>query len=326
MKSEVDRIFEIDDLEELRGYLSGFPDADSLRSALTERFLGLVRYRNVNEWNMAVRLCEALAITGWGSREPLEAVRGCWPNGNPETFFADRYGRVWFLDAVWSGRKDGYAIDSARSSIVDASGECGPLSSDYVPEAQQGALRSQRNWIPKNPVLITRGLDNCYPSSRPLIESMERELRPALDERMRPGLYGTALNRIILNCSFSFFDNPHCKTNYIIADESLRLRQRDFYPALLRMFSEREIEENGYYLRNRFTYGPFRRDTGLTRVGIVLEREFSFQPESVQREVLAGYFVEAATQVARRLERKIDYDFRLLLDDFRAVLKWWCRK
>ena len=128
---------------------------------------------------------------------------------------------------------------------------------------------------------------------------------------------------IILNISFSFYDNYHCKTNYIIADESLKLKKKDFYPKLLEMYSEKEIEDNGYFLRNRFTYGPFRSDSGTARVNIVFEKEFSLLSAQEQKQRFGQYLIQAVEHVAKRLDRKIQYDFPLMLSDFKSILSSW---
>lgn len=322
-------IYEIDDLQQLREYLLKLPDLEKMRAYLFTEFLKYSRYQNATEWNMAVKLCECLAIVGWGNREPLEAIRGIYFNGNPNTFFINRNTEPRFLDAVWSNRREGIAVDFGLSSFhksPDAPSMKDTDSGRAIGEIQAQKLNSQRNWIAKNPICLTRGIANCYENSKAVIESLEKELKPELSHRMRPDLYGNTINRIILNCSFSFYDNYHCKTNYIIADDSLKLKQKDFYPALLGMFSEKEIEDNGYYLRNRFTYGPFKSDTGTTRVGIVFEKEFSELPPHRQKQVLSEYFIHAVRQCAKRLCKKIDYNFELMIADFSAILQEWCEK
>lgn len=323
----IPKIYEIDELQQLREYLSGFPDMDELRAELFSEFLRHSSYSSAAEWNKAVRLCECLAIVGWGDREPLEAIRGVSFNGRPNTYFINRDSRPRFMDAVWSKGKDGIAIDFSLSAWHD-SPDCNQSkkisTKNIIGEVQDEPLKSQRNWIAKNPILITRGLANCYENSRPVIDSIEKELNPELNRRMRPEVYGNAIDRIELLCSFSFYDNYHCKTNYIIADEKLRLRQKDFYPVLLTMFSENEIEDNGYYLRNRFTYGPFRPATGFMRIVIVFEREFSELSHRRQKQVLSDYFLHAVRQCAKRLEKKIDYNFELMISDFSAILSQWC--
>lgn len=62
--SVVNRILEINELNELKAYLSELPDIDSVRTNLLDEFLKYARYSNVTEWNRAVRLCECLAIVG----------------------------------------------------------------------------------------------------------------------------------------------------------------------------------------------------------------------------------------------------------------------
>ncbi|MCM1050474.1 MAG: hypothetical protein NC349_00785 [Paenibacillus sp.] len=323
------RIFEISDLEELRAYLSDLPDRYAIREHLYAEFLKYSRYRNVEEWNTAVRICEALAIIGWGTHEPVEAIRGMWFNGNPETYFINRYAKPRFFDAVWSKRKDGFAIDYSLSTFHETSENTlaeSVMIGGQIGKVQNIPITKQRNWIAKNPIRIIRGLANCYENSRPLIESIEGELIPDLNRGMRPELYGPAIDSIVINLSFSFYDNYHCKTNYIIADESLKLRQKDFYPKLLEMYSEQEINDNGYYLRNRYTYCPFHKDSGTTRVNIVLEKEFSQLSHSEQKLLLSEYLIHAVEQIALRLNRKISYDFSLMISDFKLILQSWLGK
>ncbi len=322
----MNKIFELNRIEDLRDYLSGRNNVNELRDELFAEFLKYSQYSNVSEWNVAVRICEALAIIGWGTHEPLEAIRGIHFNGNPETYFINRHNKPRFLSAVWSKRKDGFAIDYGLSFLYGSHDK--PLAKPkrlcvHVGQAQDIPLCSQRNWIAKSPIRIIRGLANCYESSKPLIDSIENKLIPMLNRGMRPELYGTAIDTIVLSLSFSFLDNYHCKTNYIIADESLKLKKKDFYPKLLEMYSEKEIEDNGYYLRNRFTYGPFRSDKGITRVNIVFEKEFSQLAIQEQKLLFSEYIIHAVEHVAKRLEGKLDYIFPLMICDFKSILDFW---
>ena len=50
------------------------------------------------------------------------------------------------------------------------------------------------------------------------------------------------------------------------------------------MFTKQGIEKNGYYLRNRFEFGPFRTDTGKVKAVITLEKEFSELNHSEQKK------------------------------------------
>ncbi len=89
------------------------------------------------------------------------------------------------------------------------------------------------------------------------------------------------------------------------------------------MYSEKEIEDNGYFLRNRFTYGPFRSDSGTARVNIVFEKEFSLLSAQEQKQRFGQYLIQAVEHVAKRLDRKIQYDFPLMLSDFKSILSSW---
>lgn len=322
----MNRIYDISSLEDLRKFLSALPDKNSVRERLYAEFLRYSQYHNVAEWNAAVRICEALAIIGWGAHEPLEAIRGVWFNGNAETYFINRDAKPRFLDAVWSKRQGGYGIDYSASYFHGTSDNHPLRIGEGIGEAQDIPILKQRNWIPKNPIRITRGIANCYKNSRSLIDSIEHELMPDLNRNMRPELYGASIDAIVVNLSFSFYDNFHCKTNYIIADESLKLRHKDFYAKLLEIYTVKEIEDNGYFMRNRYEFSPFRKEAGTARVNIFLEREFSQLSESEQKRVLCGYIIRAVEQVAGRLKRKISYDFTLMISDFKYILHSWLEK
>ena len=98
------KIFEIEDLKELEEFLQSQSEIEQLRERLFAEFLKYADYKNAGEWNKAVRLCESLAIIGWGNHEPVEALRGQFFNGNPATCFQNKFGETRFVDAIWSKR------------------------------------------------------------------------------------------------------------------------------------------------------------------------------------------------------------------------------
>ncbi|MDB0714725.1 hypothetical protein PL498_00630 [Bacteroides xylanisolvens] len=323
------KIFEIEDLKELEEFLQSQSEIEQLRERLFAEFLKYADYKNAGEWNKAVRLCESLAIIGWGNHEALEALRGQFFNGNPTTCFQNKFGETRFVDAIWSKRINGFTMEQGRTSYCFSPDD--PIQKQSVSweyevkeNIQDISLESQRNWIPKNPVWIKRIISNCYENSKAVIESVDKELQSELNRRMRPEKYGRAINQIIINCSYSYYDHAHCKTNYVIADEKLKLKQKDFYPILLTMFTKKEIEQNGYYLRNRFEFGPFRADTGKIRIGLNLEKEFSELSHPEQKLKLSEYILFALNHVTDKLKKKkLDYDFDLMLEDFNSILTEW---
>lgn len=173
------------------------------------------------------------------------------------------------------------------------------------------------------PIKIVRTLDNCYAGSRAVLDSITDTLNPRLRAELQPQLYGSdTLRQIEINTAMSFYDDFHCKTNYIIADETLRLRRDDYYEMLLTMYPEDEIEREGLFLRPRYQIGPLSTRTGLVYVTIVFEKAFSFLPENEQKRKMSEYFLTAVSRIAMR-KKKLNYDFPLLIADFKRVLEWW---
>jgi len=325
-------IFSFENLDELESYLLGQNNIENFRENLFNQFIKYSDYKNAEEWNKAVIICESLAITGWGNHEPLEALRGMFFNGNPMTYFLNKFGEPRFVDAIWSKRKEGFTMEQGRTSFhfsPDDVNKKKTILSDYLTklEIQDIKLQSQRNWIPKNPIWIEREISNCYENSKEVIESLNKELQLELNKEMQPEKYGRKINRIILNCSFSFFDNIHCKTNYIISESDKKLTSKKAYTEIHKMFPKKQIEENGYYLRNRYEFGPFRKDTGNMKITIHFEKEFSELSHSEQRTKLCEYFVLALNKTVEKLnKKKLDYNFELMLSDFNQILNNWKNK
>ncbi|WP_289663826.1 hypothetical protein [Flavobacterium panacagri] len=325
-------IYKIEDLKKLKEFLEGQKDKDKIRETLFTEFLKYAHYKNVTEWNKAVKICECLAIIGWGDYEPLEALRGMYFNGNPMTFFCNKFGECRFVDAIWSKRKMGFTMEQGRTSYhfsPDQRNEKSTILGDYETkeDIQDLKIESQRNWAPKNPVWLAQGISNCYENSKPFLESITTDLQPTLNQDMRPEKYGSAVNRIIINHSHSFFDNAHCKTNYIIIESDKKISNQKAWEDLHTLYPKEEIEQNGYYLRSRFEYGPFRTDTGKVQITIHFEKEFSELSQSAQKELFSKYVLTALQTITDKLKKKkLDYDFDLMLEDFTAILNEWKNK
>ena len=173
------------------------------------------------------------------------------------------------------------------------------------------------------PIKIVRTLDNCYSGSRPVLDSITELLNPRLREELNPQRYGNdTLRQIEINTAMSFYDDFHCKTNYIIADESLKLRRSEYYGTLLNMYSEEEIDQEGLFLRPRYQIGPLSKRTGLIYATIVFEKSFSFLSEKEQKRVMSEYFLTVVDRIAQR-KKKLNYDFKRLISDFEQTLDWW---
>ena len=173
------------------------------------------------------------------------------------------------------------------------------------------------------PIKIVRTLDNCYSGSRSVLDGITNALNPRLAEKLQPTLYGNdTLRQIEINTAMSFYDDFHCKTNYIFADESLKLQPSDYYDTLLAMYSEDEIEQEGLFLRPRYQIGPLSKRTGLIYATIVFEKSFSFLSGKEQKRVMSEYFLTVVDRIAQR-KKKLNYDFSRLMSDFKNILDWW---
>lgn len=321
MSEILEQIYEIENLAELEIFLRA-QDQILIRERLLGEFDRYAFYKNASEWNRAVKICECLAIIGWGERESLEALRGKLYNGYAMTYFLNVHGEPRFVEATWSKRKTGLSMqdgDAFFHESPDAAGKT--LSRPVKEDIQDIKLNSQRNWIAKNPVRITRAISNCYENSRAVIESLFLDLQPALNAKMRPQIYGSAINYIKLRCAFSFSDHG-CKTNYVIAPDKPKLSSQRAWELIHEMMSEEERRAGGYYLRNRFEYAPFRKDTGKTGAQIYFEREFSELSHAEQKQKIGEYFLTALKQIARK-QSKLEYDFAAMIEDFSKILGEW---
>lgn len=311
----IDRVFEIDDLVELENYLNRVGDRDCVREMLYRRFMGYANYSTAMEWNRAVRLCECLAITGWGEHEGVEAMAYTFANGSPCSLFVTTDRQSRYLDAMWRQKDGGMIIDVARSRLSMMDG-----CEIRAEVCEKTKLQSQRNWLPKTPILVYRALGNCYSSSRAVVESLDTQLNPLLEREMRPEVYGNVINRISINCSMSFDDNEHCRSNYVIADEGLR--KGEYEAALLSMYTPEEISRNWYYMCPRYEIGPFRKKSGRAEIRISFEKEFSLMPPGEQKRIMGEYILEGVKRFAMR-QKKLDYDFESMIEDLgRAVDRW----
>ncbi|MCL1993458.1 MAG: hypothetical protein FWG66_10995 [Spirochaetes bacterium] len=318
----INDVFSIDDLNDLEKFLVG-GDSEKVREELFAEFLRYADYKNASDWNKAVRLCECLAITGWGGHEAVQAVRGKFFNGSPETSFYNKFMQKRFVNAVWAKKKTGLTMEPRGTTYFHSPDLPDKKGSDEYPVSEcieDLKLQEQRNWIERNPVKFSRTVSNCDKNCEALVESIIGSLQPNLDANMAPEKYGKAVHLIIFNLNFSF--EGFVKTNYIIADAGLNLTEKDFPTALLKMHSEAEIQKNGYYLRNRYEYGTFR--AGVIRTDIYLEKALNELDYAAQKQKISFFATEALGVVADKLKKKkLAYDFDLMRADFLKIMDGW---
>lgn len=333
----INQIHNITELKKLETELLKNKSA-SLIDKLYKELLQFSDYKNATQWNKAVRICESLTILGWGNYEPVQAIRSNFFNGNPMTGFYNKFSERRFVDAIWSKRKTGFTMEQGRTSYFESAAIVNKptILHDYpvLEQIEDVKLETQRNWIPKNPISIGRYIQNCYENSLQLAEDIEQNLNTLLNRKMKPVNYGTAVNtlRILLTFSeatYHKFGNltTFTQTNYVIADDNLKLKKRDFDAALKKMYSKEEIQKNAYWLRNRFEIGPFRSKTGKQTMHIYFDKQFSQQSYQEQKAQIIKFIIELLEKnISKLKKKKLDYDFDLMFDDFKKILHEWSQK
>ncbi|MDC3379142.1 hypothetical protein OAX78_02555 [Planctomycetota bacterium] len=192
------QVLALDSLDDVRALLASRSEVRARKTLLTA-FARFVDYRNAREWNDLVRLCEALAIVGWGEREPVEATCARWVNGAFYTQLSDRLFQQRYLSARWLNHQGTFVLDpSHRVYYASPDRPSHPaLSSAEFAAAHPtvdrtdcgvSALASQRNPLPKNPLRLTRA-GNYDRAFGPIVKALA-DLRGRLDRELRPEHYG----------------------------------------------------------------------------------------------------------------------------------------
>lgn len=329
----IEKIYQIDELSDLESYLISFDNQDKLRENLFNEFLSYADYKNANDWNKAVRLCECLAIVGWGEKEPLQAIKGQFFNGSPMTYFKDKFGNRHFVEAIWSKRKLGLTMEQGRTFYHQSPNQNTTQETilwEYptVENIQDIKLLTQRNWFEKAPIFIHPYFENSYPNSD-FLEDELKSLQCLIHQDMLPENYNKIIHYISFRLNLSY---PSREKNglilypchYAIYD---RIDNREHGEKLLKSkYSDDEIRQNGYNAVTRFKYSNFMKNTGRADIEIYLEKEFSDLNPSEQKAKLVEYFLIAIKTFAQKYHKKLNYPFDVMIEDFEKVLQLWLNK
>jgi hypothetical protein len=191
-------------IESLQAYLISRGSAVKVRRSLLDELAKVIEYDDANEWAAAVRICEALAIVGWGDRERVDAISrfngDCW-----ETYFVNGGDEFRFREGRWTKRKAGWVLFNPEyhaspdfPDIPSKSWE-GCAHRDYSAVACR-KLASQRNCQKQMPFVM--GLCGDFGPVSRCVDSLKSELTAQLMRSMRPAEYGDALDRfyVTLHC------------------------------------------------------------------------------------------------------------------------------
>lgn len=302
MRACVTRILEAASLAQLRARVNG-DTPHLLRPALLAEYDRLYRYRNIEEWNRLVRVCEALALVGWGEREPVEARAERWVNGSWYTTLLTRdfqklpgHGNTVAesREAEWSKR---------GASFVLRGGE---------DQRDRGVARlaTQRLPLPKNPLRIHRTVANHQRSATAFVNALE-ELRVRLDRELVSSRYGDDFDYVAIGCSFSNHDDPHETVRWEYFHDQKDVPKRlPWRP----------------YVRPRLGFGKLTRKDDLWQWRVVrhftrAEGELPLDEQKRRFGEDLGSILEALAE--RLAKKKVQYDIQHLRTDLEALIASW---
>jgi len=188
-------------LPELQVFLGSVARQDELSDQLFEMLLTVAEYRDAQDWATAVRICEALAIIGWGSRERVDAIShfngDCW-----ETFFVNARGAYRYREGRWRKRKAGwllfnpqYHFSSDRPTVQAQSWKV--FAGVEFPVVPADNLSSQRNYQKQMPIIMG-GVGGANVDADEAF-NLAQELTEVLRDSLRPNEYGDALEHFYLS-------------------------------------------------------------------------------------------------------------------------------
>lgn len=287
--AQVEELFALDTVDDLRGWILAH-ESEWMRDALLTEFARLRNYRNAAEWNRLVRVCEALALIGWGDSTPVEANADRWINGSMYTklmtasFRHDR-------ERGWIVRQGLLVLDEAEPSMAGA----------------RERLDSQRVLLPKNPLRLNRS-GNLQHGAVPFADQAKR-LRGLLDERLARS-YGDGFDFLGITLAFSYSDAGLGRAQEYFHDEA------------------DVVERDGVrsFVRPRLDVGRISRRGGQTVLMVTRHytAEEGAMPLRDQCEGLVGDLHEIVDLTAAKLRRKApDFRFDALRADLDATLALW---
>ncbi len=283
-------ITELDSLDELERFVHSQPERP-LRKVLLKLFDERAEYRHARDWAEAVRICEALAILGWGERERIDAIcereEGQWC-----TQFLAANGDYRFLNGNWTKRKAGFQLhnpeyyaspDRPDKPAVDWK-TYGRLHSAEFPIVPCDSLPTQRNQRKHCPLFLGAigGMD--------LTTKVVGELRDELYRLLRDSIPGDCYGEGLETFDICFVSS----------------------------------DGDGNKLKPWLQLGRYTPKSQLYRCYLHFEPAFRKRSRQDQMEYIATNLLAAIDHLAGLLRKKsVAYDIAALRADVARVLAAW---
>ncbi|MBB1149575.1 hypothetical protein H4K35_05410 [Myroides sp. NP-2] len=296
----MEEIYQLETLEELKQFIAQ-KTAHALRPTLLEAYARLLQYKNIEEWNQLVRICESLSLTGWGEEEPQEALASKWINGAFYTVLQNKnFEAKEGTSQSWRKQNDSYVLDGKDVDLTAYSAT---------------KLASQRNKLPKAPIRYSRS-GNYQKSLQPLIDQLDT-LKTLLIQETQPERYGHGFSYIGINLYFSNHDDQHHTVRHEYYHE-----EEDVPEELKNAQDNLPL----YSIRPRLKISNLSTKEHELRLLVTryFTKEFGFKTVQEQKQILREDFLEIIDQLAIKLQKKkIAYDTSLFKEDVERIFELW---
>jgi len=265
-------------------------DNDALRVTLLQALDPLLDYQNMRDWNRVVRLCEALAVIGWGERTALEANRSKSINGAWQTRLQNQKFEP-YSERYWRTKAHYLVLEDSTNGH------------DYG----EIKLLSQRNLLSKAPIrwILSGNSERSDPS---LFKALQN-LRPQIIDKLSSNEYGNGFSYLGLHLNFSRHNDPFVNDEYFHSEGDVPADQTLKYWIKPRLKVGRLTQRHGYW--------HIKGDLNFSRA-------FAEKTLQEQKLILSEDFEEAMKITKTKLKKKLpDYDVDRLKSDLQDIMKTW---
>ncbi len=193
------KIYGIESIEELTEFLKTI-EKPEINKFLENEFRYLTEYKDADEWNKLVKVCECLSILGWEKLERVDAI--CVKIANSwKTELRNKEKELRFLTANWTKRKNGFIyLNPCYYFSPDIPEKKSVDWQDYpkreVKEVNVPKLLDQRNKQKTNPIVIGGIYQLKSKIKREMLFPLLKDLNKILNKALNADMYGSGIDII----------------------------------------------------------------------------------------------------------------------------------
>lgn len=197
----MEKIFDLESIDELNHFLKSSEESKTYKF-LFEEFKNLVEYKNADEWNKLVRICEAFSIIGWKKLERVDAI--CFKIMNTwKTELRNKNKELRFLSAFWTKQKNGFTYFNPSYHLSPDIPEKKSIDWQNYPKFKievinVSNLLEQRNKQKVNPITIGGIYSLNTKIDKKILSPLLLELKLRMDKSLNVDSYGDEISTIAI--------------------------------------------------------------------------------------------------------------------------------